>query len=76
MDTNPSENDTDIAVYIDPAEALNSLSIIQIYNVNKLCVANLKEKGWDMLEDNIDKKKCGHTMFKTEEASNSRGSEV
>ena len=55
----------EVEVDTDPAEALASLSSLKKYRINRLCVENLKEKGWLMLGSNIEEeRRCTHTVKK------------
>ena len=57
----------EVVVYIDPAEALKSVSNLKKHNVNRLCVINLKEKGLTILGENIEKeRRWAHTMRQRE----------
>ena len=58
-----SEVGVEVEVDTDPAEALKSLSNLKKYRIKRLCVENLKEKGWSMLGSNIEEeRKWTHTV--------------
>ena len=66
-DQTMSEAGVEVEVDIDPAVALKSLSNLKKYRINRLCVENLKEKGWTMLGTNLEEeRRWAHTVKQRE----------
>ena len=67
IDNSMSEVGVEVEVDVDPAEALKYLSNLKKYRVNRLCVENLKEKGWEMLGENLEEERRWAHLVKTQE---------
>ena len=52
---------------VDPAEALNSLSNLKKYKVNKLYIVDIKQAGWNMIVNKLEEVRRWSTSVKLRE---------